>query len=375
MAPSLSCDDARMSDEHTGGMIALIPRASDQEQLAVRGGDKAAELHLTLVYLGDDVSGLTVSQRNHLSSWTAAVAADLGVVEGRAFAHALFNPDGYADRDPCAVYLIGDCSPLSALRMALQPTDRGIDFPEQHEPFVPHITAGYGIPFARLSYTGPVVFDRLRLALGGEYVDYPLGEISEKTAWDELLEIKQDEITALIEAKIMSPDPRAAKLREYWAHGPGRRKWKTFRALRRQLAKYVHSPRVLNGLTANIYKLATGRWPGKRDEKGLSMETVRISAEECKAAMLLADPDAELPEDMDLFAETDEDEGEDGSVEELSDEEEAYEQSIMNEFDWELTSQGELVPEESDEVDEADEDDAPAPVHPGVGQVSLNLFD
>jgi hypothetical protein len=58
-------------------------------------------------------------------------------------------------------------------------------------------------------------------------------------------------------------------LREYWARNPkGRAKWRPgsggdFNRLRRHLAKYVHNPKILNGLAANIHKMATGEWPGK----------------------------------------------------------------------------------------------------------------
>jgi hypothetical protein len=72
-----------------------------------------------------------------------------------------------------------------------------------------------------------------------------------------------------IEVKIASPDPRAVRLRHDWAFKPGLTKlWKPgvkgdFKRLRKHLAKYVHTPKILNGLTANIHKLATGQWPGK----------------------------------------------------------------------------------------------------------------
>ena len=47
--------------------------------------------------------------------------------------------------------------------------------PEQHDPFLPHITAGYGVPVTDLTYTGPVVFDRLRIAFAGVAADIMLG--------------------------------------------------------------------------------------------------------------------------------------------------------------------------------------------------------
>jgi hypothetical protein len=40
---------------------------------------------------------------------------------------------------------------------------------------VPHVTAGYGVPVTNLTYTGPVEFSHLRVALGDMVTDYPLG--------------------------------------------------------------------------------------------------------------------------------------------------------------------------------------------------------
>jgi hypothetical protein len=77
-----------------------------------------------------------------------------------------------------------------------------------------------------------------------------------------------------VEVKIASPDPRAVRLRNMWAHDPKlTKKWRPgtpgdFKRLRKHLAKYVHTPRILNGLTANIHKLATGEWPGKKAHTG-----------------------------------------------------------------------------------------------------------
>ena len=50
--------------EHTGGMLALVPDNADA--LAVEGGDPAGELHLTLLYLGDDVTGWGEGQADRL---------------------------------------------------------------------------------------------------------------------------------------------------------------------------------------------------------------------------------------------------------------------------------------------------------------------
>lgn len=69
-----------------------------------------------------------------------------------------------------------------------------------------------------------------------------------------------------------------ARIRRYWVRGKGAAKirWGTpgaFNRCRRQMAKYV-SPVFLAGTCANMYKEATGRWPGvKRGDKGLAVDS------------------------------------------------------------------------------------------------------
>lgn len=143
------------------------------------------------------------------------------------------------------------------------------------------------------------------------------------------------------EVKVMSPNPNAAKLREYWAHGEGRRKWNSFRSLRRHLAKYVKSPKILNGLTANIYKLATGTWPGRRGgEKAAPVhdeEKVLISPEMVAQMRSLHDDDAGPADDdedaLDRYA---------AMADDIS-AEDAYGEAIASEVSWQLDGFGNLV--------------------------------
>lgn len=157
--------------EHTGGMIALVPSAADAAKLTVAhpNGEDADELHTTIGYLGDDVmSQLSADDRGAILASAARVAASHPPVAASVMGHALFNPDD-PDRDPCAVYLVtGDG--LAAVRGALAEHDRS-EFPI----WLPHMTAGYGVDPGALSYTGPVTYDRLRVALAGQYHDFPLG--------------------------------------------------------------------------------------------------------------------------------------------------------------------------------------------------------
>lgn len=164
-------------DQHTGGMIALVP--DDPGQLAVAGGDSPDQLHLTLAFLGDDVSQLSDATRDALKAHAAAMSRGVPPIDAHIMGHALWNPDGGpdGDRDPCAVYQVQHSPRIVDTReYALEGAARhlGADMPEQHPGFLPHVTAGYGITPDALSYAGPVRFSTLRLALGGEVTDFPL---------------------------------------------------------------------------------------------------------------------------------------------------------------------------------------------------------
>jgi 2'-5' RNA ligase len=142
-------DQAESAAEgHTGGMVALVPADEYLGQLAIDGGDPVEQLHLTLAYLGDDVTEWTPEDRDQLINQMLAVAQGVEPVEARAFAPSLFNPDGGADgdRDPCLVLLIGDSSELTDIRdqVIRGVQAAGIDLPEQHAPFVPHVTVSSG---------------------------------------------------------------------------------------------------------------------------------------------------------------------------------------------------------------------------------------
>lgn len=366
-----------MAEEHSGGMVALIPRASDAEQLRVSGGEKTDELHLTLVYLGDDVTEWTADQRNNLTARALDTALSAGApVNARVIGPGVFNPDGHDGRSPCAVYLVGDSNAITPMRDQLKMLAeyRG---QEQHEPFLPHITAGYGMPATRLKYTGPVVFDRLRVAFAGDVYDFPLGEVAEKALAENFLvstvganlPASADELTEdQVELKLMSPDPRAAKLREYWARGEGRSKWDKWRELRRHLKKYVKNPNILDGLTSNIYRLAKGHNPphGKKSAD----EGFELSEVEFKAAMALADPDADFnPDDLADWLDEDDDEAEEFDED---DPDQVYEQALIDDVDWDIDAEGALVREDEEDEDEEDEE---IPAGPRPADTGVSLWD
>lgn len=159
----------------TGGMIALYPRPDDADQMAVPGGESPEDLHVTLVYLGEDVSGIDPSA---LHAAISSLTDPVTVITAKVLGHAVFNPTGGEDgqSDPCAVYLITDSGQLDDLHSdVLQAAQENIlNLHPQHSPWVPHITAGYDIDPSQLSYTGPILFDRVGLNFAGEDHYFPL---------------------------------------------------------------------------------------------------------------------------------------------------------------------------------------------------------
>jgi 2'-5' RNA ligase len=350
---------------HTGGMIALVP--ANPQALAITDGEPTDELHLTLAYLGDDVvDGWLPEQRDAVLRLGRALSEVHDPIDARVFAHAKFNPDGGpdGDREPCLVYLVGDTSALGEMRSwtlsRLREEIGEALLPQQHEPFIPHITAAYGreLPYG-LFTTGPVVFDRIRVALGDDVTDYPLGGGAE-------MQPPVDDTDAWFEQKVMSPDPRAGRLREYWAHGPGRRKWNKWRQLRRHLAKYVKNPNILDGLTSNIYRLAKGHNP----PRGKSAEDF-LSEAEIKAALVLSDPDAPFL--------LDEDDDEDDGAGSEDDADHLFEQALVDDVDWRIDADGSLVRDDEDSAgdwdDPDDEDESVGPRTPSsMGPSLFDLF-
>ncbi len=156
----------------TGGMLALVPHVDDARWYSVDGGEPVEDMHCTLYYFGEDVTGR--------DPYDLVVALDeffdasrgFPAISARTFGHALFNPDGANDREPCAVYLIGDNAHLVPLRDELVNIitnwGGGAEMPKQHEPYHPHMTAGYSIGLDKLTPPGPVIFDQVVLTWAGE---------------------------------------------------------------------------------------------------------------------------------------------------------------------------------------------------------------
>lgn len=165
--------------KQTGGMVALYPRQDDAAKLAIPGGEPVEDLHCTLAFLGDDLTG---HDPTALVNAIASLTDTYSVVTARIMGHAVFNPDGgdpddNRSADPCAVYLVSDSDELPELHTdVLNAVNHSVTFQpaRQHMPYIPHITAGYGISPAQLSYTGSILFDRIGVAFGPQVHYLPL---------------------------------------------------------------------------------------------------------------------------------------------------------------------------------------------------------
>lgn len=162
------------------GMIALLPEDPAALTVDSKSALPASQIHLTLVYLGDDVTAWQEDRVELLIRDVAMAVQDLGgAIPARVMGHATFNPDGGPDgtTESCAVHLIGHSGLLAPMRDLVDEVCQARlvdDYPEQHQPFLPHCTAGYGLTAGDLTYTGPVVFNRIVVAIAGRWAEIAL---------------------------------------------------------------------------------------------------------------------------------------------------------------------------------------------------------
>lgn len=163
------------ADVHTGAMIALVPNLEDVLELVQPNGEDVNQLHVTMLYLGD-ADEWDDDARGAIHAAIADLAEHQPVVVGMLFGFALWNPD---TPDVCLVANLSGGDLEDAHDSVVEYVDDlEYEYPDQHEPWQPHITLAYGVtqvPEELFTKTGPVTFDRVRVAFAGVTTDYPLG--------------------------------------------------------------------------------------------------------------------------------------------------------------------------------------------------------
>lgn len=286
------------ADVSTGAMIALVPTEEDATRLALEDFEAPEQLHLTLVYLGE-AADFSPEARESIISTVKRYAAD--PITARAFAVNIFNPDN--DEGAALVLGVGnDGGPaLEELRSNVFSAVNGLGgmkIAENHTPWIPHVTLAYSEHAHELvtkasARVGPVTFDRVRVAFGGETTDVPLSATVSTRSAD--IESRKYDMDAALDREEQKLALNFAKerdvnapggghdLRNYWVKGPGAVKirWGTDGSFARcvaNLGKHVKNPQ---GLCAEYHKAATGEWPA---EKGVesSVDDVLTAAKKKK---------------------------------------------------------------------------------------------
>jgi 2'-5' RNA ligase len=168
---------------HTGAMLALRMTDQDAARLCVHDGLPMDELHSTLAYLGE-ADKITPEVREQMIKDVTKLAAGMQPFEVEAADITVFNPGTNNDREPALVLgLTGDTLAELHGNVSAMSWD-GYEMPGQFSPYKPHITLRQ--PAGDISRVeavadrmGPVTFDRLRLAFGGEVTDIPLGGVTQ----------------------------------------------------------------------------------------------------------------------------------------------------------------------------------------------------
>lgn len=153
-----------------GAMVALYPTPELATELALRGGEKPEEIHMTLAFLGPDAEALGVSSEKALDvirRWASETSALEGTIAGEGVFRSGPKPVTYLSVDLPEL-------PEARERLIRMLDEAGIP-PNRDHGFTPHMTLDYASRRPKLDGGVPVRFERVTLAWGGERLAVPLG--------------------------------------------------------------------------------------------------------------------------------------------------------------------------------------------------------
>jgi 2'-5' RNA ligase len=174
-------DDKDPNDPHeTGVMVALFPSPDVADQLIVRGGEKAEDLHVTLAYLGKTSDDVGDGQTLGGSVGRIFAACQIAAATHQTLSGSIGGLGRFPDTgDGVPVWAPVDVVGLGALRESVVTAliEAGLPVKTDHG-FTPHMTLGYNLDptLIPMSEGVPVTFDKLVIACGGERMEVPLGQ-------------------------------------------------------------------------------------------------------------------------------------------------------------------------------------------------------
>lgn len=253
-AASFKANEAKYD---SGGMVALIPSDADLDRLVLEGEEPRDDLHLTLWYLGDDA--LTEEQREDVLREVAHWVDEYGTgpVKANAFGFALWNP---TSEKPAWVLNVGDAGDKPQLAQLRAEVGSAIaqDFvlPPQHTPWQPHVCISYSPhnkSTALRNRTGPVTFDKIRVAFGRDVYDF---------------ELTEPDVDSFVITDFKSGDKN--NLKDYWTKGEGLAKWVDHAHPWTELYNHLkkHMPNEMaKRVASEWYHEVKGHWPGEKRGK------------------------------------------------------------------------------------------------------------
>lgn len=191
---------------HSGTMIALHLPNAIAKKLAIKGGEDAKDLHITLAYLG---KGLSDAQKKRAAIAVRKFAGAVDGIDVTLGGVGRFSAsDSSEGRD--VIYLSVDSPQLTKLHPHLMEllADVGLQ-PSGAHGWIPHVTLAYvakndRTPIERLEPIA-VHFDKVALTIGGTKMSFPL-KLSEANR--RFIEIGRRNYEAIMALKVAKALPR-----------------------------------------------------------------------------------------------------------------------------------------------------------------------
>lgn len=168
-------EEAADAPQHTGVMVALFPTPEVAQRLAIQGGEKASELHLTLAYLG---KASELGDEKRLLTVVQGFAASQQPLTGNVNGLGLFS-----NANGVVTWASVDLPALPEFRQHLVKLldDAGFPIGRDHG-YTPHMTLAFADRREEIPPNVDLTFSQVTVAIAGKRYSYDLTGTGEKAA-------------------------------------------------------------------------------------------------------------------------------------------------------------------------------------------------